>query len=289
MRWRGRRQSDNVIDRRGSRMGRGGRRTVGGGAAILLVLVGLFFGEDVENILGLFIGEGSLIGEGSPRVTQPAPQHTVTAQADEAAEFVKVVLAETEDTWNAVFAKSGQRYQPPKLVLYNGMVQSACGVSLAQSGPFYCPGDYQVYIDLSFLNELRKMGAPGDFAFAYVIAHEVGHHVQNLVGIANNVRAQQARSSKAQSNALSVRMELQADCLAGVWINHTENRNSILESGDIEEGLDAAAAVGDDRILRQAGRTVHREAFTHGSSAERVQWFKHGMKTGNLQSCDTFG
>ena len=282
MRWRGRRQSDNVVDRRGSRMSRGGRRTAGGGAAIVLVLAGLFFGEDVKNILGLFIGGGT------PTVQQ-APQQMPAGEQDEAAAFVRTVLAETEDTWNAVFARSGQRYQAPKLVLYNGMVQSACGTSSAQSGPFYCPGDYQIYIDLSFLNDLRRMGAPGDFAFAYVIAHEVGHHVQNLVGIAKKVRAQQVRSSKAKGNALSVRMELQADCMAGVWINHTENRNAILEEGDIKEGLDAAAAVGDDRIMAQAGRVVQREAFTHGSSAERIHWFKKGMQTGDIQACDTFG
>lgn len=285
MRWRGRRQSDNVVDRRGRGVSsRGGRRGLGGGAMVLLLLAGLFFGKDVSNILGLVLGGGSSI------TTQQAPRNPVqTAEQDEAAQFVSVVLAETEDTWNAVFAKMGRQYQPPKLVLYSGSVRSACGVSSAQAGPFYCPGDYQVYIDLSFLQELRRMGAPGDFAFAYVIAHEVGHHIQNLVGVASNVREQQVRSSKTQANALSVRMELQADCLAGVWINHTESRSSILEAGDIEEGLEAAAAVGDDRILSQAGRAVHREAFTHGSSAERVQWFKQGMRSGDIQSCNTFG
>jgi predicted metalloprotease len=169
------------------------------------------------------------------------------------------------------------------------MIQSACGVGSAQAGPFYCPGDYKVYIDLSFLNQLRQMGAPGDFAFAYVIAHEVGHHVQNLVGIARQVQTQKQQVSKVQANALSVRMELQADCLAGIWINHTEKRKSILEAGDIEEGLNAAAAVGDDRIMKSAGRAVHREAFTHGSSAERVNWFKRGMQTGDLNACNTFG
>jgi len=288
MRWRGRRQSDNVVDRRGRGYSgnRRRRRGIGGGAMIIVLLAGLFFGKDVSNMLGLLLGGGgSQITQSAPSQSQPLPSR----EQDEAAQFVSVVLAETEDTWNAVFAKLGQQYRPPKLVLYSGMVQSACGVSSAQSGPFYCPGDYQVYIDLSFLQELRRMGAPGDFAFAYVIAHEVGHHVQNLVGVASQVRAQQARVSKAQANALSVSMELQADCLAGVWINHTENRSSILEPGDIEEGLEAAAAVGDDRILRQAGRAVHREAFTHGSSAERVNWFKQGMRSGDIQSCNTFG
>ena len=284
MRWRGRRQSDNVEDRRGGGFTRRStRKTVGGGAAVLVVLAGLFFGQDASDIAGALLS-----GAGQP-ASQPAPAPANNRQQDEATQFVRVVLAETEDTWNQVFAQLGRPYQPPKLVLFNGMVQSACGTSSAQSGPFYCPGDYQVYIDLSFLQELQRMGAPGDFAFAYVIAHEVGHHVQNLVGVADQVRTQQARSSRAQANALSVRMELQADCLAGVWINHTESRNGILEQGDIEEGLEAAAAVGDDRIMQQAGRTARREAFTHGSSAERVDWFKRGMRSGDIQSCNTFG
>jgi len=280
MRWRGRRQSDNVEDRRGRGFTRG-RKGASGGAMILLVLAGLFFGDEVKSILSLFVGGGQ-------QSYQQAEPRTST-QNDEASQFVRVVLAETEDTWNSVFATLGRRYQPPKLVLYEDRVQSACGVSTAASGPFYCPGDYQVYIDLSFLGELRRMGASGDFAFAYVIAHEVGHHVQNLVGVAGQVRQQQARSSKPQANALSVRMELQADCLAGVWINHTENRSSILEEGDIQEGLEAAAAVGDDRIMQQAGRAPRRESFTHGSSAERMQWFQRGMRSGDIQSCDTFG
>lgn len=292
MRWRGRRQSDNIEDRRGSGYTRQRRRRgVGGGAMVLVVLAGLFFGEDVSNILGLI-----LQSDGEPVVQQPAPGRTQSSagapsggQNDDAAKFVSVVLAETEDTWNQVFRRLGKRYEAPKLVLYNGRVQSACGSSSAASGPFYCPGDHQIYLDLSFLNELQRMGAPGDFAFAYVIAHEVGHHVQNLVGIANQVRAQQARGSKEQGNALSVRMELQADCLAGVWINHTEKRNSILEAGDVEEGLEAAAAVGDDRILSQAGQRVDRERFTHGSSAQRIKWFKQGMRSGDIQSCNTFG
>lgn len=281
MRWRGRRQSNNIEDRRGQRFMRS-KRGAGGGAMILLLLAGLFFGEDVRNVLSMFVSDS---GQQAYRQAPAATQQ----QNDEARQFVGVVLAETEDTWNAVFAKLGQRYQPPTLVLYENQVQSACGVGSAASGPFYCPGDFKVYIDLSFLNELRRMGAPGDFAFAYVIAHEVGHHVQNLVGIASDVRQQQARVSKTQANALSVSMELQADCLAGVWINHTENRAAILEQGDIQEGMEAAAAVGDDRIMRQAGRAPRREAFTHGSSQERMQWFEQGMRSGDIQSCQTFG
>ena len=283
MRWRGRRRSDNIEDRRGqSYSGRG--RKVGGGGMIILLLIGLIFGQDISSLLTpLFSGPSTGHQQSS------APSSANNNQNDEVAQFVSVILAETEDTWNAVFAKLGKRYQAPKLVLYNDRVRSACGVSSAQSGPFYCPADYQVYIDLSFLNELRNMGAPGDFAFAYVIAHEVGHHVQNLVGVASQVRSQQARASQAQSNALSVRMELQADCLAGVWINHTENRSSILEPGDIQEGLAAAAAVGDDRIFRQAGRAPRREAFTHGSSQERMHWFQQGVRSGDIESCNTFG
>ncbi|NND81482.1 MAG: flagellar biosynthesis protein FlgM [Gammaproteobacteria bacterium] len=284
MRWRGRRKSDNVVDRRGASR-RPGRRAVGGGAAVLVVLAGLFFGQDASQIARVLLGAGQ---PGAQAPAQQAPTQN-NAQQDEATQFVRVILAETEDTWVRAFAEMGRQYQPPKLILYNDMVRSACGTGSAQSGPFYCPGDYQIYIDLSFLEQLRQMGAPGDFAFAYVIAHEVGHHVQNIVGIAQQVRAQQSRSSQAQANALSVRMELQADCLAGVWINRTEKRNSILEPGDIEEGLEAAAAVGDDRIMRQAGRAPRREAFTHGSSAQRVQWFKRGMQSGKIDSCNTFG
>lgn len=282
MRWRGRRQSKNVEDRRGRSMIRS-KRGVSGGAAILLIIAGLFFGEDVQKILSLFVGTQN------QQVQQHPASTSSQAQNDEAAQFVSTILAETEDTWAAVFAQSNQRYEPPKLVLYNGQVNSACGVSSAASGPFYCPGDYQIYIDLSFLDDLKQMGASGDFAFAYVIAHEVGHHVQNIVGIAKGVRQQQARASKVAGNALSVKMELQADCFAGIWINHTEKRSAILESGDIEEGIAAAEAVGDDTIMRRAGRAPRRENFTHGSSQERIRWFKQGMNSGDIQDCQTFG
>lgn len=282
MRWRGRRQSGNVEDRRGRGLIRS-KKGVGGGAMIILILAGLFFGEDVQKILSLFVGNTGT------QTASNQQQSATPAQNDEAKQFVSVVLAETEDTWAAVFAQAGQRYQAPKLVLYQDQVQSACGMSSAASGPFYCPGDYQIYIDLSFLNELRRMGAPGDFAFAYVIAHEVGHHIQNLTGTATQVRQLQSRASRAEANALSVRMELQADCYAGIWTNHTEKRAALLEPGDIEEGLAAAAAVGDDRLLKQAGRAPRRENFTHGSSQERMQWFQRGMQTGDIGSCNTFG
>lgn len=282
MRWRGRRQSNNVKDRRGKPLVKR-TRGVSGGAAIVLILVGLFFGDDVKNIVTLLVDNQGVQVSHSPR---EAADH---AHNDLLKQFVGTVLAETEDTWSALFEKSGQRYQAPKLVLYEDQVQSACGLNSAASGPFYCPVDFQIYIDLSFLNELRQMGAPGDFAFAYVIAHEVGHHVQNIVGIAKDVFQQQSVLSKAQANALSVKMELQADCFAGIWINHTEKREAILEEGDIEEGMKAAEAVGDDTIMRRAGRAPRKENFTHGSSAERMQWFSNGMRTGEVQSCNTFG
>lgn len=280
MRWRGRRQSSNVEDRRGRGFVRS-KKGAGGGAMILLILAGLFFGEDVQRILSLFVGGGS----GGQQVQQSRPQNS--AVDDDNAAFVKTILAETEDTWNQVFRESGSNYQAPKLVLYQGQTQTACGVGQAASGPFYCPGDYKIYIDLSFMNELKRMGAPGDFAFAYVIAHEVGHHIQNLIGVASDVRKKQARTNKVGANALSVKLELQADCLAGIWINRTEQRNSILEQGDIEEGFAAAAAVGDDSIMSRAGMAPRRENFTHGSSKERMYWFQEGMKTGSINSCQT--
>lgn len=278
MRWRGRRQSTNVEDRRGQGMMRG-KRGAGGGAMILLIIAGLFFGEDVQRVLSLFVG--------NTQQNQQAPRQASAAN-DQNVAFVKTILAETEDTWNQIFAQSGTRYKAPVLVLYEGQTPTACGVGQAASGPFYCPGDHKIYIDLSFMGELKRMGAPGDFAFAYVIAHEVGHHIQNITGIAKGVRQQQARSSKAGSNALSVNMELQADCLAGIWINHTEKRGSILEQGDLEEGFAAAAAVGDDTIMKRAGMAPRRENFTHGSSQERMYWFQQGMKSGSINACQTF-
>lgn len=199
------------------------------------------------------------------------------------------MLGETEATWEQVFAQSGSKYEAPTLVLYSDVTQTACGMGQAAAGPFYCPGDHQVYIDLSFIRELQRLGAPGDFAFAYVVAHEVGHHVQNIVGTADQVRAAQSRASKSESNQLSVMMELQADCYAGVWANHTQRRTQMLEDGDIDEGLKAAAAVGDDRLQRMSGRAVHPESFTHGSSEQRMRWFRSGLESGDIKSCNTFG
>lgn len=278
MRWRGRRQSSNVEDRRGRGRARG-RRGASGGAMIILLLAGIFFGEDVKQVLSLFVGNNNQQTNHQPSQRSP--------KDDDNAAFVKTVLAETEDTWNQIFTESGSRYQAPVLVLYEGQTQTACGLGQAASGPFYCPGDYKIYIDLSFMRELKAMGAPGDFAFAYVIAHEVGHHIQNLIGVAKQVRQQQAQSSKTDANALSVKLELQADCLAGIWINRTERRNAILEQGDIEEGFAAAAAVGDDTIMSRAGMAPRRENFTHGSSKERMHWFQQGMKTGSVNACQT--
>ena len=211
------------------------------------------------------------------------------ADNDRMARFVSVVLADTEDVWQQAFRDMGRTYHDPKLVLYTGTVESACGMASAASGPFYCPRDQKLYLDLSFFEQMRqRLNAPGDFAQAYVIAHEVGHHVQNELGILEAANAERARSDKRRSNAISVRIELQADCLAGVWANRADKMRQILEQGDIEQGLNAASAVGDDRLQRQARGVVVPDAFTHGSSAQRVHWFKTGMQSGNLKSCDTF-
>jgi predicted metalloprotease len=212
-----------------------------------------------------------------------------TAPKDEQAEFVSVVLADTEDTWSQIFAAGGKRYRAPKLVMFSGMVQSACGMTSAAAGPFYCPADQKVYIDLDFFRELdRRFGAPGDFARAYVIAHEVGHHVQNLLGVAGQVQNLQARASERQANALSVRMELQADCLAGVWGHHANRQRQLLEPGDVEEGMRAAAAIGDDTIQKRSAGYVRPESWTHGSSEMRVRWFRRGLESGRVEQCDTF-
>jgi predicted metalloprotease len=245
----------------------------------LLLLGFVLLGGDPTQIL-------MLLGDGGG--ASPAPSAPPSAAEDEAAEFVHVVLGNTEDAWSQVFAASGQQYPAPTLVLYRDAVQSACGFSSAATGPFYCPGDRQVYIDLGFVDELRRLGAPGDFAFAYVIAHEVGHHVQRITGIEQQVRQAQSQASEREANALSVRMELQADCYAGIWARFADERSNMLEAGDLEEGLQAAAAVGDDRLQRQAGHAVQPETFTHGSSAQRADWFRRGYAEGSVAACDTF-
>ena len=279
MRWQMGRRSDNIEDRRGMPVGRGA--AVGGGiGTLLLVLVAMYFGVDPSVIL-----QGTDPGSQGPA---PSVQQR-PAGDDQLRDFVSVVLADTEDTWRELFRQMGRRYEEPRLVLFSGAVQSACGFAEAAVGPFYCPGDHKLYIDLSFYRDLRdKIGAPGDFAQAYVIAHEVGHHVQNLLGIAERIQQAQSRRSKTEGNALQVRMELQADCLAGVWAANAQRARQILEAGDIEEGLNAASAIGDDRLQRQSMGRVVPESFTHGSSAQRVRWFKRGIDTGDPGQCDTF-
>jgi predicted metalloprotease len=280
MRWRTGRRSRNVEDRRGMRVSR--RGLAGGGiGTVVVVLVALYLGVDPGVIMqGLPPGEMSPSSGGQ---YQPSPAE------QERADFVSVVLADTEDTWHAIFRGSGQQYREPRLVLFSGAVQSACGMAGAAVGPFYCPPDQKVYIDLSFFEDLAaRFRAPGDFAQAYVIAHEVGHHVQTLLGISSQVRTMQQRASRTQANAIQVRMELQADCFAGVWANNADRARQILEHGDVEEGLTAASAIGDDRIQKQTQGHVVPDAFTHGSSKQRVRWFKRGLTSGNPNDCDTF-
>jgi predicted metalloprotease len=277
------RESENVEDRRGEGSGgfsMGGGRSIGIGT-ILLMLVAMYFGVDPRIVLSLLGG-----GEPPTQVTAPAQQPPAD---DPEARFVSMVLADTEDTWADLFRQAGRQYQDPRLVLFSGATPTACGMGRAAMGPFYCPPDQKVYIDLSFYDDLkRRFGAPGDFAQAYVIAHEVGHHVQNLLGIAGKVRSVQQRVGEAQGNQLQVMMELQADCFAGVWAHHADKARQVLEKGDIEEGLRAAAAIGDDRIQKRSQGYAVPESFTHGTSAQRVEWFKRGIQTGSVQACDTF-
>jgi uncharacterized protein len=293
MRWQLGRRSQNIEDRRdysgargfplprGIPMSRGVRRGgLGGIGLIVFVLIALFLGVDPSLLF-----QGDSVTE-APYTEAPGTQPPAD---DEAAQFVATVLGYTEDTWGALFEQMGRTYREPTLVLFSGQVASACGYAQAAMGPFYCPADEKVYIDLSFYRELRdRFGAPGDFAQAYVIAHEVGHHVQNLLGIAEQVQGVRQQVGETEANSLSVMMELQADCLAGIWAHHTERAAQILEQGDVQEGLDAAAAIGDDRLQRQTQGYVVPDAFTHGSSAQRVRWFREGLDSGDLQACDTF-
>jgi uncharacterized protein len=272
MRWRGRRSSGNVEDRR--RMG--GKLAIGGGlGTIVLVVLSLMLGKNPME----YIDAGS-----------PETEYVSTPEEETQAQFVSVVLADTEDVWTKLFSEQLDReYQEPRLVLFSGGVHSGCGAAGAATGPFYCPLDSKVYIDLSFYNDLQsRFDAPGDFAMAYVIAHEVGHHVQNLLGIAEKVRAQQRGMSEKEANALSVRLELQADFFAGVWAAHAQRTKNILEKGDIEEALRAANAIGDDRLQKQSQGYVVPDAFTHGTSAQRMYWFKKGFETGDLSQGNTF-
>jgi len=283
MRTEGERESDNVEDRRGQRPRRGASLGIGG---ILVVLaISYFTGVDPRQIL-------SLVGGIQQSTSQP-PAADVPARTgppvDQMGRFASVVLGSTEDVWKGVFQRGGKSYTEPKLVLFSEAVDSACGYTTAAVGPFYCPGDSKVYLDLSFFHELEtRFGAPGDFAQAYVIAHEVGHHVQNLLGVSDQVTRLQQRGSKQQANALSVRLELQADCLAGMWGHFANAERKLIEPGDVEEGLAAAAAIGDDRLQRDAGQRVQPESWTHGSSEQRVRWFKQGLQAGSIEACDTF-
>ena len=282
MRWRGERQSDNVEDRRGMSVSRGVK--VGGLSGlglVAVVVISMFFGVD-PTVLLESVSEQQTSSVSGPQSSQPAKN-------DDMRQFVAVVLGETEDVWHEAFRKSGKTYEPPKLVLFSGAVESACGMAGSAVGPFYCPADQKVYLDLSFFEDLKKrFGVSGDFAEAYVIAHEVGHHVQTLLGVTQKVTALQSQLSPSEKNKLSVMVELQADCLAGVWAQQTEKNRKILETGDIEEGLNAASAIGDDRIQKRSQGYVVPDAFTHGSSAQRVRWFKTGLEKGTFQSCNTF-
>jgi uncharacterized protein len=286
MRMEGREESENVEDRRGMRFPGGGRGAGVGCFGLLAVLViALLTGADPNKLLGLL----GLVQQ----MTPPAVEQQVPAgqppQDDPQARFVAQVLKGTEEAWGQVFAQGGNSYQKPTLVLFDGRVDSACGLSSAAVGPFYCPADRKVYLDLAFFRELaQRFGAPGDFAQAYVVAHEVGHHVQNLLGISEKVHSLRGRISDTEANKLSVMVELQADCLAGVWAHHADKARKILDQGDVEEALNAASAIGDDRLQRKSRGYVTLDSFTHGSSAQRMRWFKRGLETGSISQCNTF-
>ncbi len=288
MRWKGSRSSDNIDDRRGQSMSRGGS----GALMLILNLVGRKFG--ITGIIVVLVGAyfftggniGQLLGGGTPQVSD-GPVNETSEQAYWH-ELAGAVLAKTEDSWAAIFARHNAQYRAPQMVLYRGMTQTGCGTGQAQTGPFYCPADQKVYLDLSFFNLLKqRYGGGGDFAAAYVIAHEVGHHVQNLLGIEKKMRAEQA-ANPSQKNALSVRLELQADCFAGLWAAETNRREQFLEPGDLEQGMKTAAAIGDDHLQQQAGQVVRPDAFTHGSSAQRQKWLRTGMQASDIGQCDTF-
>ena len=293
MKWEGNRQSDNVEDaREGGGGGGGGFRLGGGGGVgvgtvVIALLAGWAFGINPLTILGLLSGDGGApMSQGSPVTQAPAARPPAN---DKMAQFVSTVLADTEDVWRAQFKQMGKEYREPKLRLFRGAEPTACGQGQAAMGPFYCPGDQKVYIDLAFYETMRtRLGAPGDFAQAYVIAHEVGHHVQNLMGITGKIDAMRGRVSEVQQNALSVRLELQADCFAGVWAHDAQGARQILEQGDVEEALNAATQIGDDTLQRKSSGHVVPESFTHGSSAQRVAWFKKGLQTGSVNQCNTF-
>ena len=291
MKWEGQEQSENVEDRRGANAGSGGGRMpriggrgIGLGSIAIALVAGWVFGINPMTVLGLLSGEG-----GVPVAQQPAEPGRSPPSEDKVAMFTSTVLRDTELVWGRIFQASGKTYAPPRLIIFRGVTPTACGSGESAMGPFYCPGDNQVYMDLDFFDTLnQRLGAPGDFAQAYVISHEVAHHVQNLLGVTDKVDAMRGRVSQAQQNALSVRVELQADCLAGVWAHHSQQGKGWLERGDIEEGLNAASRIGDDTLQKASQGRVVPESFTHGTSAQRVSWFKRGLDGGSVDQCDTF-
>ena len=281
MRWEDERRSDNIEDRRGMSFGGSGIQ-LGGLGLVAVFVVSLFTGISPNALIGM------LEGVAPQQQVRNAPTGAPD-QRDRQADFVAAILGSTEDTWSRIFAEHNARYQPPRLVMFTNATPSACGMGQAAMGPFYCPADAKVYIDLRFFRELdQRFGAPGDFARAYVVAHEVGHHIQKLTGIADKVHSAMARGSRAGADSLAVRMELQADCYAGVWARRADQNRRLLEPGDIEEGLRAAAAIGDDTLQRRAQGHVTPESWTHGSSEQRVRWFRAGYESGRMESCDTF-
>jgi hypothetical protein len=308
MRWIGDRESENIEDRRGGGgmpMAVGG---IGGIGALIVLVVGLFLGIDPSTLMSMLNGGDPSMpqqqtdtrmpqqppdtqsadnrGYGTSRPPETRPENK---QGDTARQFVAVVLADTEDVWKQVFGSSGKTYVEPKLVLYTGRIGSACGLASTASGPFYCPNDHKVYLDLAFFDEMRsRFHASGEFAQAYVIAHEIGHHVQNSLGILQAAQRDEAQSDRRGANSISVRVELQADCLAGVWAHHADRMKHIIEQGDVEAAMNAASAVGDDRLQQQSRGVVVPDSFTHGSSAQRVRWFKRGLESGNTKQCNTF-
>ena len=289
MRWEGNRESENVEDRRSQGGGRGGGmlggRSIGIGTIVIALVGGWVLGINPLTLLGMLSGGGSPV-----ELQQPQGPAQRPPADDQMAKFVSTVLADTEDVWRGLFAQAGGTYKDPTLVLFRGATRTACGQGQAAMGPFYCPADQKVYIDLGFYETLKtRLGAPGEFAQAYVIAHEVGHHVQNLLGITTKMDEMRGRMSQTQYNLMSVKLELQADCFAGVWANRAQESRKILENGDVESAMNAAAKIGDDALQRGSGGAIVPESFTHGSSAQRQRWFATGLKTGNVKACDTFG
>ncbi len=286
MRWQDERRSDNLEDQR--RAIPAGAAVGGGVGTLIIVLVAIFLGADPRQVLNLLQANQRAAGPARPGAGAPA--RPFSPAEEERKDFVAAILGSTEDVWNDIFRRKGRQYQKPKLVLFSRHVESACGLASSAVGPFYCPGDEKVYLDLAFFDELQqRFHAPGDFAQAYVVAHEIGHHVQNLLGISEKVRARQQALGGVEAKRLSVRLELQADFFAGVWANHVQRTRKILDSGDIEDGLRAANAIGDDTLERETQGYVVPDSFTHGTSEQRMRWFRHGFDTGDVNQGDTFG